>query len=79
VSKITISEQFLRNCPDDGDAPPAQQHVGGDGADIDGRSVRPNEWQRETIELDSQALHSGHYSTVCDTIGEALRRLTSRV
>jgi hypothetical protein len=37
------------------------------------------EWQRQTIELDSQALHSGHYSTICDTIGEALRRLTSRV
>ncbi len=34
------------------------------------------EWQRETIDLDSQALHTDDYSVLCDTIGEALRRLT---
>lgn len=31
------------------------------------------DWQRETIDLDGQALHTGHYSILCDTIGEALR------
>jgi hypothetical protein len=37
------------------------------------------EWQREAIGLDSQALHTGHYSIMCDTIAEALRRLTAQV
>uniref|UniRef100_UPI001BD07143 hypothetical protein n=1 Tax=Bradyrhizobium sp. dw_411 TaxID=2720082 RepID=UPI001BD07143 len=35
------------------------------------------EWQRDTIDLDGQALHTRHYSILCDTIGDALRRLRS--
>jgi hypothetical protein len=35
------------------------------------------EWQRDTIDLDGQALHTGHYSILCDTIGDALCRLRS--
>lgn len=32
-------------------------------------------WQRETIDGDSQALHTGHCAMICDSIADALRNL----